>query len=78
MGRFATDVLTQPGNLLALKKLSGLWIDQLQERQPMWELILNLDNSVSETYGEQEGTAYNGRFGCTCYHSLLCFSQLAT
>jgi hypothetical protein len=26
--------------------------------------------SVSPTYGEQEGTAYNGHFGCTCYHPL--------
>ena len=37
-----------------------LWIEQLRERQPMRELILDLDRSVSETYGEQEGTAYNG------------------
>jgi hypothetical protein len=30
---------------------------------------------VSETYGEQEGTAFNGHFGCTCYHPLFCFNQ---
>ena len=30
---------------------------------------------MSETYGEQEGTAYNGHFGCICYHPLFCFSQ---
>ena len=23
------------------------------------------------TYGEQEGSAYNGHFGCTCYHPLF-------
>ena len=34
-----------------------------------------MDSSVSETYGEQEGTAYNGHFGCTCYHPLFCFNQ---
>jgi hypothetical protein len=28
-----------------------------------------------ETYGEQEGTAFNGHFGCTCYHPLFCFNQ---
>jgi len=75
MGRFETEVLTQPGNLAELTKLSGKWIDRLRERQPMRELILDLDSSVSETYGEQEGTAYNGHFGCTCYHPLFCFNQ---
>ena len=41
----------------------------------MHELILDLDSSVSETYGEQEGSAYNGHFECTCYHPLFCFNQ---
>ena len=41
----------------------------------MQELVLDMDSSVSETYGEQEGTAYNGHFGCTCYHPLFCFNQ---
>jgi Transposase DDE domain group 1 len=27
-------------------------------------------------YGEQEGSAYNGHFGCTCYHPLFVFNQL--
>jgi len=75
MGRFETEVLTQRGNLKTLAKLSGKWIDRLRERQPMWELILDMDSSVSETYGEQEGTAFNGHFGCTCYHPLFCFNQ---
>jgi hypothetical protein len=75
MGRFETEVLTQPRNLKALTKLSGKWIDRLRERQPMRELILDMDSSVSETYGEQEGTAYNGHFACTCYHPLFCFNQ---
>ena len=75
MGRFETEVLTQPCNLAVLTKLSGKWIDRLRERKPRRELILDMDSSVSETYGEQEGTAYNGHFGCTCYHPLFCFNQ---
>ena len=75
MGRFETAVLTQPGNVAALMNLSGMWIDQLQERKPVREIILDLDSSVSETYGEQEGSAYNGHFRCTCYHPLFCFNQ---
>ena len=34
-----------------------------------------MDSSVSPTYGEQEGSAYNGHFGCTCYHPLFVFNQ---
>jgi hypothetical protein len=44
MGRFGAEVLTQPGNLAALTKLSGNWIDRLRECQPMRELILDMDN----------------------------------
>src|SRR3982074_2632930 len=35
-----------------------------------------MDSSDSPTYGEQEGSAYNGHFGCTCYHPLFVFNQL--
>jgi hypothetical protein len=34
-----------------------------------------MDSSVSETYGDQEGTAYNGHFTCECYHPLFLFNQ---
>jgi hypothetical protein len=35
-----------------------------------------MDSSESPTYGEQEGSAYNGHFGRTCYHPLFVFNQL--
>jgi hypothetical protein len=38
-------------------------------------IILDMDPSVSPTHGDQEGTAYNGHFGCTCYHPLFLFNQ---
>src|SRR5271166_1766807 len=75
MARFETEVLTQPRNLAALANASGEWIDQLRDRRRLREVVLDMDSSVSETYGEQEGTAYNGHFGCTCYHPLFCFNQ---
>jgi hypothetical protein len=34
-----------------------------------------MDSSVSPTHGDQEGTAYNGHFGCSCYHPLFVFNQ---
>ena len=38
-------------------------------------IVLDMDSSVSPTHGDQEGTAYNGHFGCTCYHPLFVFNQ---
>jgi hypothetical protein len=75
MGRFETEVLTQAKNLAGLKDLSGLWTDRVHPAKPIREIILDLDSSVSETYGEQEGSAYNGYFGCECYHPIFCFNQ---
>ena len=75
MARFETEVLTQARNLATLANLSGEWIDRLRDQRHLREVILDMDSSVSETYGEQEGTAYNGHFGCTCYHPLFCFNQ---
>jgi hypothetical protein len=75
MGRFETEVLTQSANLHVLRKMPGKWNDLFHKKKPMDELILDMDSSVSETYGEQEGSVYNGHFECTCYHPLFCFNQ---
>jgi hypothetical protein len=75
MGRFETEVLTQPANLNILFNLSGQWIDRVRQRRVTDKLILDLDSSVSETYGRQEGSAYNGYFECTCYHPIFCFNH---
>jgi len=75
VGRFETDILSTKDNLKKLMDLSGGWIDKVHMRQPPRELILDMDSSVSETYGEQEGTAYNGHFECNCYHPLFLFNQ---
>src|ERR687883_691915 len=75
MGRFETEVLAQEANLSALCDLSGRWIDAVHARRPVRMIVLDMDSSVSPTYGEQEGTAYNGHFGCTCYHPLFVFNQ---
>jgi hypothetical protein len=75
MGRFETKVLTDPDHVDALTDLLGKWVDRVWERKPLGQLILDLDSSVSETYGSQESTAYNGHFNYTCYHPLFCFNQ---
>jgi len=46
MGRFETEVLTQPKNLSALMDLSGTWTDTVRQRKPVHEIILDMDSSV--------------------------------
>lgn len=75
MGRFETEAMTSAKNLSALADLSGRWIDRARSHRPGKMLVLDIDSSVSPTHGEQEGTAYNGHFGCTCYHPLFVFNQ---
>ena len=76
MGRFETKWLSRPENLAALADLPGQWIDKVHQRRPPKTIVLDMDSSESPTHGEQEGSAYNGHFGCTCDHPLFVFNQL--
>ncbi|MCP4382280.1 MAG: IS1380 family transposase [Hyphomicrobiales bacterium] len=75
MGRFETEFLAAEENLAALVDLSGQWIDRVHARHPPKAIVLDMDSSVSPTHGDQEGSAYNGHFACTCYHPLFVFNQ---
>jgi hypothetical protein len=76
MARFETETLSTKDNLNFLLDLSGRWIDQGHQHRKLKKLILDMDSSVSETYGHQQGTAYNGHFACPCYHPLFLFNQV--
>src|ERR1700761_7775592 len=76
MGRFETKWLSRPENLAALADLPGHWIDKVHRQRPPKTIVLDMDSSESPNYGAQEGSAYNGHFGCTCYHPLFVFNQL--
>src|ERR671919_1245857 len=75
MGRFETEWLATETNLAALADLSGAWIDRVHERRPPDGIVLDMDSSESPTHGQQEGSAWNGHFRCTCYHPLFVFNQ---
>ena len=75
MGRFETEILTQPQNLKVLMNQPGQWVDRVHNRKPIKKIILDMDSSDSPTFGKQEGSAYNGHFGYTCYHPLFVFNQ---
>jgi Transposase DDE domain group 1 len=70
-----TDTLSTKVNLRHLMDLSGQWVDRAHRHRQLDKLVLDLDSSASEPYGRQEGSAYNGYFGCTCYHPLFLFNQ---
>ena len=74
MGRFETEILSQPQNLKVLMNQPGKWVDQVHQHTPVKEVILDMDSSDSPTFGRQEGSAYNGHFGYTCYHPLFLFN----
>jgi hypothetical protein len=76
MGRFETEWLTRPENLTAPADLPDQWIDIVHRRRPPRIVVLDMDSSESPTYGEREGSAYNGHFCCTCYYPLFVFNQL--
>jgi hypothetical protein len=75
MGRFETDILTQQENLRNLSDINGMWVQKAMSKTPHQRIILDMDSSGSPVHGEQEGSAYNGHFGCTCFHPLFCFNQ---
>jgi hypothetical protein len=75
MGRFEAEWLATEENLAVLSNLSGIWIDRVHDRKKPKVIVLDMDSSESPTHGDQEGSAYNGHFGCTCYHPLFCFNQ---
>ena len=75
MERFETEWLATDDNLTARTELSGLWIDRVHECRPPKMIVLDMDSSESPTSGEQEGSAYIGYCGCTCYHPLFLFNQ---
>jgi hypothetical protein len=75
MSRFETQWLAADTNLSALTDLSGQWIDLVHGRRPPRGIVLDMDSSVSPTHGEQEFSAWNGHYECTCYHPLFLFNQ---
>ena len=75
MGRFETKILTQHENLGNLSDINGKWVQKAMGKTAHQRIILDLDSSESPVHGEQEGSAYNGHFGCTCFHPLFCFNQ---
>jgi hypothetical protein len=50
-------------------------LDRVHARRPPRGILLDMDSSVSPTYGEQEMSVWNDHYECTCYHPLFVFNQ---
>lgn len=50
-----------------LLHLNALWVYKA--------LAQDMDSSERPVHREQEGAAYNGHFGCVCYHPIFVFNQ---
>ncbi len=75
VSRFETDILSQEQNIDALATLNSSWVSKAVSRSFAKKVILDIDSSESPVHGNQEGSAYNGFFESTCYHSLFCFNN---
>ncbi len=75
MGRFETETLALAEKRAALADLNGQWIDRFHDRNRLKYIVLDMDSPVSPTHGDQEGSAWNGHFDCTCYHTSFLFNQ---
>src|SRR5919106_4652994 len=75
MGRFETELLTEKDNLEGLGRMNAQWVERAMAQTLCRRVILELDSSLSPGDGHQGGAAYNGHFGCVCFHPLFCFNQ---
>jgi len=75
VGRFETEILTAGNNLNKMDEMIFKWIQKVDGVRKVKTIIFDMDSSESPVYGAQEGGAYNGYFGLTCYHPLFCFNQ---
>ena len=46
-------------------------VDGAMAHTPHRRVILDMYSSESPVHGELEGAAYNGHFGCACYHPIF-------
>ena len=72
---FETELLTQNENLAGLAALSRELVARAEAIDSPRRVVLDMDSTEIPVYGEQEQSAYNGHFECTCYHPLLLFNR---
>jgi hypothetical protein len=77
LSRFENEILGNEKGMAALDETLQRSIDALLRKKGKGRLILDMDSTEDPAHGKQEGVAYNGHFGKSCYHPLFCFSSEA-
>src|ERR1039457_1445003 len=72
---FETELLTQEENLAGLARINRELCAKAEAIDLPRRVVLDMDSTEIPVYGEQEQSAYNGHFECTCYHPLLLFNR---
>ena len=60
VGRFETEMLTVKENIESMSDSNDRWVQRAMGKTPHLRIILDLNSSESQVYGEQEGSAYHG------------------
>ena len=62
-----------PASLTALRQVNTNLLTHRRQRENRQGSLIDLDSTHFDTYGNQEGTAFNGHYGTVGYHPLLMF-----
>jgi len=72
---FETEMLAEEENFAGLARLNRELIGKAEALNSPQRVVLDMDSTEIQVYGQQEQSAYNGHFESTCYHPLLLFSR---
>jgi len=72
---FETELLAQVEDFAGLPAINRELIGKVETVGSPQRVALDMDSTEIPVYGQQEQSAYNGRFESTCYHPLLLFNR---
>ena len=72
---FETEMLAEEENFAGLARINRELIGKAEALDSPQRVVLDMDSTEIQVYGEQEQSAYNGHFESTCYHPLLLFNR---
>jgi hypothetical protein len=78
IARFETEALSFPTNLKRLMDLSGQWIDRAHQHRKLTKLVLDMDSSVSETYGRSRAPPSTATSAAPATTPCSCSTSSAT
>jgi len=70
-----TEMLAEEDSFAGLARINRELIAKVEAVDSRQRVVLDMDSTEIPVYGQQEDSAYTGRFESTCYHLLLLFSR---